>query len=73
MNKIPTVKVFKNKDQKSYIFWCSSCNTFHTHGASALSHRIEHRTNKNSPYYKTGYFLKEYTKREILELGLPIN
>ena len=72
MKAIPTVKVFKSNDQKNYVFWCPFCNTFHTHGASALGHRVAHCTNKNSPYYEKGYFLKEYTKKEIQELKLPI-
>lgn len=68
MNKIPTIKVFKSKNQSLTFF-----------GVLFVIHFIHtvlvvaHCTNKNSPYYKTGYFLKEYNKKEIRELGLPIN
>lgn len=72
MNKkeIPVVKVFKTENQKQYTFWCPYCICFHKHGAAALGHRTAHCTNPNSPFRKTGYFLKEYTKKEMQELGL---
>lgn len=74
MDKIPIVKVFITKDGLQYFFWCSFCNAFHRHGAASLGHRIAHCTYKsNSPYLLDGYVLKEYTQKELRELGLPID
>ena len=70
--KIPEVKVFITKDGVQYFFWCSFCNCFHRHSALGLGHRIPHCINKsNSPYLLDGYILKQYTKKELRELGLP--
>lgn len=63
MSEIPSVKVFKSQNQKQYIFWCPFCNRFHYHGSASLGHRTAHCTNPDSPYKKTGYILKEYTKK----------
>ena len=64
MDKIPVIKVLKTKDGRGYVFWCPFCDTFHCHG-SVEGDRLPHCTNKNSPYIRTGYILKEYTKKEI--------
>ena len=66
----PIVKVFKTDNQKQYAFWCSFCNKFHYHGSAELGHRTAHCINQNSPYHKTGYILKEYTKKELQEFDL---
>lgn len=69
---IPVVKVFITKDGRGYFFWCPFCSCFHTHGTAGLGHRLAHCTNQNSPYLgNNGYILKEYTKEELRELGLP--
>lgn len=69
---IPVVKVFLSKDGVQYYFWCPFCKEFHHHGAAGLGHRIAHcNHNSNSPYLRAGYILKEYTKKELKELGLP--
>ena len=69
--KIPEVKVFITKDGIQYFFWCSYCSCFHRHGAVSLVHRITHCSNPYSPYLFNGYILKEYTQKELRELGLP--
>lgn len=72
INEIPSVKVFITKDGVQYFFWCSFCNRFHYHGASGLGHRLPHCINQNSPYLgNNGYILKQYTQKELRELGLP--
>ena len=73
--KIPEVKVFKTKDGVQYFFWCGYCNCFHRHGAGedGEGHRIAHCTNPYSPYLFDGYILKEYTQKELREIGLPID
>lgn len=69
---IPIVKVFRSKDGVQYVFWCPFCNYIHRHGAVSLGHRIAHCNHlSNSPYLRTGYILKEYTQKELRELGLP--
>ena len=73
MREIPVVKVFKTKDGVQYVFWCSFCNCLHRHGAVGLGHRIAHCTNHNSPYLFGGYILKEYTQKELKELGLSLD
>ena len=70
MDKPPVVKVFKTKDGVQYYFWCPFCNSFHYHGAVSLGHRYSHCTTKNS-LYMGEYILKEYTKKELREMGLP--
>lgn len=74
MNKkeIPVVKVFKTESEKQYAFWCPYCKRYHYHGSASLGHRTAHCTNKNSPFRETGYILKEYTKKELVEFKLPI-
>ncbi len=69
--KTPVVKVFITDDGVQYFFWCSFCNCFHRHGAVSAGHRIAHCTNHYSPYLRDGYILKEYTQKELRELGLP--
>lgn len=70
--KTPVVKVFITDDGVQYFFWCSFCNCFHRHGAVSAGHRIAHCNHlSNSPYLFDGYILKEYTKKELKELGLP--
>lgn len=71
IREIPEVKVFITKDGVQYYFWCPFCKTFHRHGAAGLGHRLSHCTNNNSEYKFGGYILKEYTKKELRELGLP--
>lgn len=72
IREIPVVKVFQTKDGVQYVFWCPFCNTIHRHGAVSLGHRIAHCNHlSNSPYLFDGYILKEYTKKELKELGLP--
>ena len=71
IREIPVVKVFQSKDGVQYVFWCNYCNCFHRHGAVSLGHRIAHCTNHYSPYLRDGYILKEYTLKELRELGLP--
>lgn len=68
---IPIVKVFRSKDGGRYVFWCPYCNYIHRHGAVSLGHRVAHCFNNSSPYLGTGYILKEYTQKELRELGLP--
>lgn len=67
----PVVKVFITDDGVQYFFWCPFCKTFHRHGAVGLGHRLAHCTNRNSEYIFGGYILKEYTKKELREIGLP--
>ncbi len=72
MDEYPIVKVFRSKDGVQYVFWCPFCNCIHRHGAVSLGHRIAHcNHNSNSPYLFGGYILKEYTQKELRELGLP--
>lgn len=71
--KVPEVKVFITKDGVQYFFWCSFCSTYHRHGAVSLGHRVAHCSNPYSPYLFDGYILKEYTQKELRELGLPID
>ena len=73
MNKPPVVKVFRSKDGVHFVFWCPSCNKFHFHGAAELGGRVAHCKNESSPHYRSEYILKEYTKKEIKELQLPIS
>lgn len=70
-NIIPVVKVFKTDDGRGYFFWCPFCNRFHTHGTDGLGHRLAHCTNRNSEFIFGEYILKEYTKKELKEIGLP--
>ncbi|MGN1299340.1 MAG: hypothetical protein ACI4UE_05105 [Candidatus Scatovivens sp.] len=72
MNKkeIPVVKVFKTENENQCSFWCPYCKKYHYHGIPLEGHRTAHCTNKNSPFRETGYILKEYTKKELQELGL---
>lgn len=71
INEIPVVKVFITKDGRGYFFWCPFCSCFHTHGTAGLGHRLAHCTNHNSEYVFGGYILKQYTQKELQELGLP--
>ena len=71
IREIPIVKVFQSKDGVQYFFRCGFCNRFHYHGASGLGHRLPHCTNQNSAYLRDGYILKQYTQKELRELGLP--
>lgn len=71
IREIPVVKVFQSKDGVQYVFWCNYCNCLHRHGAVSLGHRIAHCTNHYSPYLRDSYILKEYTLKELRELGIP--
>lgn len=72
MNRdIPVVKVFKTIEGRGYFFWCPFCNRFHTHGTDGLGHRLAHCTNRNSEFIFGEYILKEYTQKELREIGLP--
>lgn len=70
MSKILIVKVFKSKNEKYCKFWCLFCNKFHFHSVQLLGYRTTHCTNKDSPYYKKGYIIKEYTKKELEDIKL---
>ena len=71
MDEYPIVKVFRSKDGVQYFFWSPFCNKFHYHG-SYEGHVLPHCINQKSAYLdRGGYILKEYTKKELRELGLP--
>jgi len=53
---IPTVFVVRVGEQ--FTFFCYYCKRDHWHGARE-GHRVAHCCSESSPYYKTGYFLKE--------------
>lgn len=70
--EIPVVKVFITDDGMGYFFWCPFCKSFHIHGTAGLVHRLAHcNHHSNSEYIFGGYILKEYTKKELREIGLP--
>lgn len=56
MNSIPilTGKLGRLRQIK---VWCTYCEKYHSHGFPE-GHRAAHCTNLNSPYHKTGYFIK---------------
>lgn len=69
--EVPEVKVFITKDGKGYFFWCPFCKSYHIHGATGLGDRLAHCMNRNSEYKFGSYTLKEYTQKELKEIGLP--
>ena len=71
MKKVPIVKVSKSENGKQYVFWCAWCKKLHYHGA-VEGIRGAHCRNENSPYKDIDYILKEYTKKELAEMGLSI-
>jgi len=65
-------------NNKQVKVWCPWCKCWHTHGSGdvdciKLTHRAEHCGNetqaqKDSPFHKTGYYLKLVTRKELEEL-----
>ena len=56
MSSIPTLfgKLGSHHQLK---VWCKYCERYHAHGFPE-GHRAAHYTNPNSPYNKTGYYIK---------------
>lgn len=72
--KRPVVKCFGRKDTDVFMFqfWCPFCQRWHLHGYGK-GHRVAHCHDSSSPFYKTGYIIKPYTKSELLEIRTLID
>ena len=72
----PVFKVFKSGN--SGIFWCPFCCRFHYHCYESEGHRLAHCDTEYdlkeqperevSPFRKTGYILKHYSKSELRDI-----
>lgn len=54
----PIVLVRRSPDGKTLVFDCDYCKETHRHGGQP-GHRVAHCKSKSSPYYESGYNLKE--------------
>lgn len=53
----PTLKAELRKDGAGLKVWCEYCDIYHLHGHGE-GHRTADCDNRNSPYLKTGYYIK---------------
>jgi len=68
LKNLPILKGYINEFNE-FLVWCPFCKRFHYHG-NAEGHRCAHCHNPNSPFDRTGYIIKRYTKRELKQMGL---
>ena len=75
---IPTLKGFTSPNTDTALsirVWCPYCQRFHTHGIpvnlhpSAKEHRVAHCTIPDSPFKKTGYYIKAFSKKDLQEMN----
>ena len=82
---IPVIKCIPVKIQKTrrkentsanysfgYKFYCPFCEQFHNHGIGK-GHRVAHCLNTSSPFKENGYFLKHFSKSELIQLREDID
>jgi hypothetical protein len=69
---IPTLKGFVKKDPAGDLIfvWCPYCKALHRHGYEdgdprMKHHREAHCTNPDSPFKKTGYYIKAFSKKDL--------
>lgn len=60
----PLIKALP-RPEGGFMFWCPYCKKWHYHGIGE-GHRIAHC--HNSPYNKTGYIIKSFTKKEMKKI-----
>lgn len=83
MDKVPLLKGFIVKAAAGHALirvWCPFCKCVHTHGWPADndnrsgnwlgSHRVAHCHVKSSPFKRGGYYVKPFTKKEMIAFGV---